>query len=361
MKICFVAPLPPPYGGIANWTKMLCEYIKKQYSDEVQHTIIDISPKCGIAEGRSVFNRIFTSGRNMISQNYKLHKMLKMKATDVIHMTTSGSLALIRDRLLIHTANRYKIPVVYHIHFGRIPEIQKKNNWEWKLIQSVLKRVTNIIAIDKNTMCALKNDNESKLYYIPNPICINQLPLRTKKTEKVVMYLGWVIREKGIEELLQAWTRAYKQHKDWNLWIVGPYNETYLQALKQKYALENVEFMGEKSHDRAMELLNRASIFVLPSYTEACPYVIMEAMALGKVIIASDVGNIPEMLSEDCGLLVEAKNSCQLFDAFNQVIEKKVDTQTLQEHAILKATQLYDIKYIMERYIECWKESENHR
>jgi len=47
---------------------------------------------------------------------------------------------------------------------------------------------------------------------------------------------------------------------------------------------------------------------VLPSHTEAFPFVVLEAMALGKAIVATDVGAIPEMLAWECGILVKPKD-----------------------------------------------------
>ena len=67
-------------------------------------------------------------------------------------------------------------------------------------------------------------------------------------------------------------------------------------------------FSVKKGHDDAMRMLANAEIFVLPSHTEGFPNAVLEAMALAKAIIASRVGAIPEMLADECGLLIEAKD-----------------------------------------------------
>lgn len=94
--------------------------------------------------------------------------------------------------------------------------------------------------------------------------------------------MGWVIKTKGIEELLSAWKDV---NIDGKLLIVGPYQESYLEYLnKSGYDLQNVIFEGEKSHEEAMNLLAGCEAFILPSYSEGCPYVILEAMSLKKPI-----------------------------------------------------------------------------
>ena len=66
-------------------------------------------------------------------------------------------------------------------------------------------------------------------------------------------------------------------------------------------------------------LLSASDVFVLPSYTEGFPNVIIEAMAMGKPIIATSVGAIPEMLDEGCGVVVPPKDADSLQKALQKV------------------------------------------
>ena len=92
-----------------------------------------------------------------------------------------------------------------------------------------------------------------------------------------------------------------------------------------------------------MELLNKASVFVLPSYSEGCPYVIIEAMALKKIIIGTSVGNIPEMLSGNCGILVEPENKEELKEKLYQVITQRDKFEETRELAYKKIIKEYTI------------------
>lgn len=355
LNICFVAPVPPPYGGIANWTSMVCHYLDRKDIESIRYTVLNTAPKQRVTEGRSLWNRIVEGGLALLRQRRDLKKILRTDDINVVHMTTSGSLSIVRDFVLCRVAKQFEISLVYHIHFGRIPEMQKSNSWEWKIIRTVFKNVDAVIAIDKKTYNALYSTYGQKISYIPNPIDIEDLPEREKHPENIVMYLGWVIKEKGIEELLEAWEKVYQSYDDWTLRIVGPYKKEYYEYLAGKYDMNGVQFLGEQPHATAMQMLNKASIFVLPSYTEGCPYVIMEAMALGKSIIGTSVGNITEMLSGDCGVIIQNPNSRFIEDAMSDLLMNCQKREVCGKLALKKVTEEFAIEKVISLYADCWR------
>ena len=354
IKICFVAPLPPPYGGIANWTRVFTEYLER--NDLADVSVVNTAPKGRVTEGRGILKRVFVSGFAMFGIVSEIRNKIKLDKIDCVHIATSGSLAAIRDLMVANLLRNKNIPFIYHIHFGRIPEIIRKNTIEWRLIKKVISLSARTIAIDKSTKDELSDFFGAKIDYIPNPIDLKSLPVPSESTEKTVMYLGWVIKQKGMEELVASWESIQSVAKDWKLQIVGPYKKEYVDELRKKHSFENVEIIGEKSHKEAMELLNRASVFVLPSYTEGCPYVIIEAMALKKIIIGTKVGNIPEMLGDNCGILIDVQNVEELKEHLKEVITQADRYDNLREAAYEKAKSEYDICRISAKFLNMVKE-----
>ena len=108
LKVCFIAPLPPPYGGIANWMAMLSRYLSKEKESEITYSIIDTSPKKRVTEGRGLFKRIFGGFFSLIKTSYELKKGLKGSKPDCVHITTSGSLGLLRDRAVLKILKKKK-------------------------------------------------------------------------------------------------------------------------------------------------------------------------------------------------------------------------------------------------------------
>lgn len=354
IKICFVAPLPPPYGGIANWTRVFTEYLER--NDLADVSVVNTAPKGRVTEGRGILKRVFVSGFAMFGIVSEIRNKIKLDKIDCVHIATSGSLAAIRDLMVANLLRNKNIPFIYHIHFGRIPEIIRKNTIEWKLIKKVISLSARTIAIDKSTKDELNDFFGAKVDYIPNPVDLKSLPVPSESTDKTVMYLGWVVKQKGIEELIASWGSIQSEDNDWKLQIVGPYKQEYIDELREKYSFESIELIGEKSHEEAMELLNRASVFVLPSYTEGCPYVIMEAMALKKIIIGTRVGNIPEMLGDNCGILIDVQNVEELKKHLKEVITQADRYDNLREAAYEKAKSEYDMSRISAKILNMVKE-----
>lgn len=357
LRVCFVAPVPPPYGGIANWMKMITEYIDQNKQDEIEYQVVNTAPKIRVTEGRKLWHRVIDGGILMLQRAKKFNDIIKDNSFDVIHITSSGSLSVIRDYLFCKIARYHKVRVCCHIRFGRIPEIIRKNTLEWKILRWVFKQCDQVIAIDKRTEECLKKQGYQNVNYIPNPIERKKMGAVSNEEEKVIMYLGWVIPEKGIEELLQAWGQLQMQYPDWRLRIVGPIAKEYQVELTQKYHMNAVDIVGELEHGEAMELLEKAGIFVLPSHTEGSPNVILEAMALHRAIIATNVGSIPEMLSNRCGITIKKKNVNQLIKALKVFLDSERKRRIAGKNAGFKIEQEYEFDFIFKKYEMIWREN----
>lgn len=72
---------------------------------------------------------------------------------DVMHLCTSASLGLLKDFLLLRLASHKNIKKVLHLHFGRVPDLVKKNNWEWKLCRKFSKCQIRSLLWIKNISC----------------------------------------------------------------------------------------------------------------------------------------------------------------------------------------------------------------
>ncbi len=355
MKVILLAPIPPPYGGIGNWTLLISDYAKSKSDIEFVH--INIAPRMRNVDGRSLWSRVVVQGFDMLKQKSELVKCIKKDNADVIHMTTSGQLALIRDNLMLQAAKKRGMPTVYHIRFGRVPEIAEKNTFEWKLIKKAMMRASKVIAIDMSTYNAVREyAPDVNVCCVPNPFDMSKLGhIKTGKTCKEIVFVGWVVKTKGIDELTQAWKMLCNEYPDWKLRIIGPCTSEYTEELKGRDLPESIVFEGEKEHDEAMELLSEAAAFVLPSHTEGFPNAVLEAMALGKPIVATSVGAIPQML-DGCGIVIPPKNVEKLTEALKQIMGDETLQKELGQKAKQKLIQEYSVEKVFDLYVSNWTE-----
>ena len=70
--------------------------------------------------------------------------------------------------------------------------------------------------------------------------------------------------------------------------------------------------LGRRKSGEVAQWMRAADIFCLPSHSEGCPNVIVEALACGRPIVASNVGGIPELVDEGCGILMAPRDPGKL-------------------------------------------------
>ena len=140
----------------------------------------------------------------------------------------------------------------------------------------------------------------------------------------IILFSGRVHSWKGVYELLEAFTLIAAKYPNWNLHFVGdgPAVSDLQKKARQKGLQDRVVFWGSVDHPQAVELAAKSDIFVLPSYIESFPLSLLEAMALGVPVIATDVGGIREHLVHPMvtGLLIPPKNHQALSHALVRLI-----------------------------------------
>ncbi len=353
MRICLVSPLPPPYGGISNWTLLVFRLASSKGIEIIQ---VDTAPRWRAVDNLSVLIRISGGSIQFIRDYYRFLKAIKKKP-NIVHVTTSGSLSILQNFLVCLTARLLGLPCVYHLRFGRIPEIAKKNTLEWKLLSTTMRLSRMVIGVTPQTIQAIKKHlPHVSVQYIPNPINLSDLPVPSlsRISKKRVFFLGWILPTKGINELVQAWSEL--ELENWDLLIAGPGNTDYQKKLLDIHKPKHLRFLGELSHDIALQKIAESDIFILPSYTEGFPNVILEAMALGKPIIATSVGAIPEMLSGDCGLLIQPRNVDAIASALQLLISNDSLRERLGRNALEKVICEYEANAVFTQYIKTWQE-----
>ena len=356
MRIALVCPTPPPYGGITNWSKMLIAYLEGLGEDEL--TVINTSPKTRSADGRTLFDRVFGGIGIAVRASRELKRLLNTKNIDVVHVTTSGGLGLFRDLVVMGVAQRAGVPVAYHIHYGRVPSTLASGNIEAALLKAALKRCAVAIAIDHATENAIRETRRCDVVCIGNPVNIAELDgfcdHEAFEDSKTVVYLGWLIETKGIRELVEGWSSVVRRMPEWRLRLIGPYDTGTISSLVGDHPDDSITLLGELPHSEAMTELQRASVLVLPSYSEGFPNVVLEAMAYGKPVLATNVGALPDILSDGRGILIEPKSSKQVAQGLEKLMANADLRVSMGTRCAVYAKDNFAIEAVAEQYRELW-------
>ncbi len=179
--------------------------------------------------------------------------------------------------------------------------------------------------------------------------------LRTNADTKIVGTVGRLVKQKGHQDLLTAWEGVSSKYSNAELVIVGdgPEHETIEDRAAELGISSSVHLLGTR--DDVPEILTALDIFVFPSHFEGLPGALIEAMASGLPIVATNVDGNAELIDHDTsGLLVPIKEPTQLADGlmtllldtdrcekYGNVARKRAISNYSNEKVVTKFEQLY--------------------
>jgi teichuronic acid biosynthesis glycosyltransferase TuaC len=145
----------------------------------------------------------------------------------------------------------------------------------------------------------------------------------------LVLYVGHLTEEKGAFDLIRAFQVRALQLRDVQLVMLGDGAGTAAcRALAQELGV-TASFVGAQPHDTIPTWLAACDLLSLPSWNEGLPNVVVEALACGRPVVASNVGGIPELVSEGLGILVPPRDPQALGDALVRALETPYDAQAI--------------------------------
>ncbi|MBP1224000.1 glycosyltransferase family 4 protein [Flavobacterium sp. 1355] len=185
-------------------------------------------------------------------------------------------------------------------------------------------------------------------------------------SEKSILYFGSLIRKKGLLELPLIFNKVIEKNPDAKLILVGKdvpdiisgNSSTWqmMQDLFSDAAIKNVEYIQSVPYTEIKEKIQKATVCVFPSFAEAFPVSWLEAMAMEKPIVASNIGWASEMIDEGKnGFLVHPMNH----DTFSKRICSFLENRELCLKTGLaarkKVKDFFDIKVLSQQNIEFYK------
>lgn len=348
-----VSPLPPPAGGIARWTLLVTCYL--QGRRDVSVRVVDTALRLRSPQSDSRLLRIVAGSTAAAWTIARCVVVTIWSRPEVVHVNVSGQMGLFRDLVVVRWCRALRLPVVVHIRFGRVPDIARSKNWEWRVIRRVLANASVAIAIDELTEATLSNElPATPRLLIPNCVQVAARAQMHQARLQVVLFVGWLIPSKGVEELLEAWQSVGAEGV--LLKLMGGYERSYASHLETRGLLgPGIELVGEVTHEEVLEAMGTCAMFVLPSHTEGFPNVVLEAMSMGAPVIATSVGAIPEMLARGAGVLVPPNDVTALVSAMRETLS---DPHKLQmgERARERAEEKYSIEAVVSQYVDVWKD-----
>ena len=334
-EIKVVAPVPycPPWPQLGKWYQN--SQIKKyEVMDgiEVFHPRYPLIPKLSMpVHGLS----LFLSSLKLLK---KINQTFSFDLIDGHYIYPDGFAAVLLGKAM-------KKPVVLS---ARGSDIHQFTGFKFikPMIRYALSHANHAISVCdalKQEMVAL-GINDDKISVIPNGVDTEQFyPLDRKEARKklflphnrkIILSVGSLTSNKGFHVILDAFPKLVETYGDIHLYIVGEgaYRFPLEQRIKALNLTRYVTLVGERPNSELKIWYSAADVFCLASSREGWANVIMESLACGMPVVATNVWGAPEILtSKDIGMLVD-RTSDALYSVLKTALETTWDRKQIRDH-----------------------------
>lgn len=258
------------------------------------------------------------------------------------HMSYKGSFA--RKYAIYKLCKHLGVPFILHLHGSEFKSFYEHSG--------VLIKKQIVVMLEGSSVVIVLGDSwrsfvkgiapSSKTVMMRNTVPFDGAKEKLRKAGRFsVLFLGLLIKRKGVGDLLRAFAIFSKQHPEANaiLNIGGTgEEELFLKNEVGRLGLQGrVNFLGWVDEDTRGHLLEESDVFVLPSYNEGLPVSLLEAMAAGVPPIVSDVGSVTDAIRDGVeGILVVPGDINQIVDALTRLYVDEYYWQSMSSNAMEK-------------------------
>ena len=372
MKLAIISGTTAPGGGPRHIYSLLKKMDRREWDVMV----------CTHKDG-SYWNKLIALGvtpydlvlrKLSLSTFFKLLNILRNEKPDLIH--THGKGPGLYGRLLGWVLG---IPVVHTFHGFQhklLPAIQR---WFYLFVENILTLLTRHHIFvgngEKNKAKVLMFLNDSNSSVINNGIDLDSiqalppaekvlasLKLGTRESVKIFGTLSRVSPEKGLDILLEGFFEAVKTAPYIRLLVIGDCpgeHEKYIKTIKQ-YIHENglddaVKILGAR--EDALEILKSIDFYISPSRSEGLPYNLLEALAVGKPVMATDIPGNNDIIRKSVeGVLVPVNSARTLAHGILTLLELgPEERKAMQQNGKSRIRDQFSLNLMAEKTFSVYK------
>jgi glycosyltransferase involved in cell wall biosynthesis len=297
------------YGGVLTLSNGLVDYARRAGFDvEVINTL-----RSGF-DRKSLWERI----KSGIGHAHQLFLLLRRGRYHGVIIFSGAGWSFYERVLLSVICRLFRVPDLFFIVDGWFLDHRKDSFLRRHWIVFLLKIPYKLAASGSNWVSFFKElgveDDQlvTIRYWLPRVLRVVEEPKGCPVGEPLrFIFVGWMIKEKGLDEILNSLETLLKEHRFHFTFIGGG---TLLESVRERVKTskweESVSVLGWVSSEELERELSAAQVFVLPSYAEGFPMSFIEAMTKGMPAICTDVGGISDSLQDRVnGFLIPARNA----------------------------------------------------
>lgn len=289
---------------------------------------------------------------------------VRTAAADVFYMHSSVGIALLKDLIVLRRIKKKTgCKTIIHIHFAEINKILTgKTGLDRWILHALNKYVDGIVFLSKQTMeqfidCGIPREKCHVIYNF-STLSYDSGELFSQEDEKPVelLFVGSIDDRKGIFDalaVLEEVTEPYTLH------VCGGFgnaeNEAQFRTYQEKLG-DKLKFHGFVKGDEKRQLFQKADVLLLPSYGEGLPVVILEAFSAGCGVVTTTVGAIPEIVSEDNGVVIAPGDREALKAALQKYVSMDKGALRTQKQRNFALAEQYTLEMFIRKIADVCKE-----
>ena len=353
-RLLLIGPLPPPLGGVQLVIDM---QVRSSLAREFELHVVDTSKR---QLRWAVENPTWKTPLYFVRDFSRLVRALVRVRPDVVLVHAAPSLSILRDWVFMVTARLAGAKVMCHYHgtlHARFPSGETRiGRAVGRLLMSAAHRVIVLSPTYQREMGkAWKRDDLVWVSNVADVALFRNMPANTPAPwlapgDRAVLFVGRLSAPKGIYDLFDAIPRVIKRHPEARFVLVGVAEREAMEPVVRAEAERRgigarVTFLGPlEGRDKAAAFVT-SKMIVVPSWTEAFPLVIPEAMAAGLPVIATAVGAIPDFVKDgEDGFLVVPRKPAELADGICRLLDDESLRRRISERLRERAPREFAIE-----------------
>jgi glycosyltransferase involved in cell wall biosynthesis len=357
IRLLILGQLPPPYGGMEVMTEALVAGLRAEPRFVMTHINTQASRSLAEKGGK---HQLRKSLRGALQTARLLDRIIRFRPRVIYLPLTSSSsfLGFLRDSLLIVPGMLCHKQIVVHLHNG-VYAYTRTAGVKRRLVSAVLKRVSLAIVLGERLRSVFDGMvPPSRIACIPNGV--DDRPFARARARltatpradprKRILFMGLMHREKGFHDLIDTIPLVPDAEFVFaGEWPSSAEEQQVHRVVRERGVQDRTGFVGVITGEAKYDLFLSADIFVLPSYFEGQPVVVLEALAAGLPIVCTDCGALNSAVKNGWnGFFVPRSNPGALAARLNQLLGDDALRHSMGEHS----RRLYEEEFTIERFVQ---------
>lgn len=341
-QILFFGPLPQPITGQSIAFQNVCEHL---LGDNL------------------LINTTYFGKMKLLNSLYSILLTIYyflFKSIGTVYFTASRSrLGFIKDFFLVFIAHFNSVRVITHIHGADFDHFLATLGIMKSFVLRAFSKIDTCIVLLDEMKSSFERFPGMRIEIVFN--CYGKEFERSNvglKEDLTVLYLSNIMMSKGILDFMASAKEVMSRFSHVKYIIAGSFvsDEIYtrdeiewnfnreLHAIQELFGKERIQFIGSVCGQEKVEVFEKSSIFVLPSYykSEAFPISFLEAMRTGNAIVTTEHNYLPRIINGNNGIVVPVKSVDQLVSAQEELILNPSRLQSIQHYNINFAKRNYN-------------------